>query len=127
MLTPDRVEPNVAPADDELVVVACKDEKGNTFNHYIRDAALKASLMEVDESAASERTLTRQKHSDEITELAARHGQETSEMNTRLNDTRTKAHAPVLERAAAEIAAAAEKAAEAAQRAAAASEAVVAE
>jgi len=86
MLTPQSVIPNAAPADDELVIVVCKDEKGNVFNHYIRDAALKASLVAVDDAAAQERTI----------------------LDVTLAATRTAAHAVVLARATTEIAAAAE-------------------
>ena len=84
MLTPHTVIPNAAPADDELVIVVCTDERGHTHNHYIRDAALKAELVNAD---------TRRENA--VIALRAVHIAE-----------RTAQYASVLQRAADEIAAA---------------------
>ena len=83
-LTPVSVIPNAAPADDELVIVVCKDERGNIHDHYIRDAALKAELVSADEARENAEIALRTQHAT----------------------ARTAQHAVVLERATDEIAAA---------------------
>lgn len=88
-LTPQSVAPNMAPADAELVTVVCTDENGHVHNHYIRDAALKTRL------------LTRH---GEVSAIAAA---DRAAVDASLARARAAIDAPVLERAAAEIAAAA--------------------